>query len=152
MKRLEEEIHQKKFSSEQEKVLVNIIFTHNYFLYRLEEVFKSFDVTLQQYNILRILKGQYPNPICLNEIKNRMLDRNSDVSRIVERMHKKLLLTRKINKKNRRSVEVVITEHGIDKLKFIEPYLKEFFTNSLSHLSKSELKQLNELLDKLRSK
>ncbi|GAB4455784.1 MAG: MarR family transcriptional regulator [Bacteroidia bacterium] len=149
MSRLEDEIKQKQFKSLEEKTLVNILFTYNFFQSAFENILKPFDITSQQYNILRILKGQYPNSITLNEIKNRMLDRNSDVSRIVERMRKKNLLTRKINPKNRRAVEIVITSKGIELLKNIEPHLKRYHQN-IQHLSEQELQTLNNLLDKLR--
>lgn len=149
MGRLEDEIKQKQFKSLEEKTLVNIIFTYNFFQSAFEDILKPFDITSQQYNILRILKGQYPNSITLNELKSRMLDRNSDVSRIVERMRKKNLLTRKINPKNRRAVEIVITSKGIELLKNIEPHLKKYHQN-IQHLSEQELQTLNNLLDKLR--
>lgn len=149
MKRLEDEIKQKKFATEEEKVFVNLIYTYNFFQNKFEELMKQFDLTSQQYNILRILKGQFPKAITLNDIKSRILDKNSDVSRIVERMRKKKLLTRKINPNNRRSVEIILTQNGIVKLKEIEPYLKKYHP-LISHLSKQELEKLNELLDKLR--
>jgi len=149
-KRLEDEIKQKKFSSEIEKVLVNLIYTYNHFQYKLEKIFKEFKITSQQYNILRILKGQYPNSISLVEIKNRMLDKNSDVSRIVERMRQKKLLTRKINPKNRREVEICITQKGLDLLEEIQPHLIKFHS-SITHMSIQELQTINELLDKLRN-
>lgn len=149
MGKLEDEIKQKKFNSEEEKLLVNLIFTYNFFQYKFDDLLKTFDITPQQYNILRILKGQYPSAITLNEIKNRMLDKNSDVSRIVERMRKKNLLTRKINPENRRAVEILITKNGLETLKQIEPHLKKYH-QLVSHLSKNELEKLNELLDKLR--
>ncbi|MCX7729169.1 MAG: MarR family transcriptional regulator [Bacteroidia bacterium] len=150
MRRLEDEIQQKKFQSEEEKIFVNLIFTYNYFQSKLEELLKQFDITPQQYNILRILKGQHPNSITLNDIKNRMLDRNSDVSRIVERMRKKNLLSRKINPNNRRAVEISITQNGLELLKRISPHLKKYH-QSISHLSDYEMKKINELLDKLRN-
>ncbi len=150
-KKIEDEIKQKKqFSSKVEKLLVNLIFTHNYFQHKFEEILKAFQITSQQYNILRILRGEHPNSITLNEIKNRILDRNSDASRIVERMRKKLLLTRKINMKNRRSVEISITQKGLNLLKQIEPHLKKYH-NSIHSLSNDELKNMNTLLDKLRN-
>jgi DNA-binding MarR family transcriptional regulator len=149
-KRLEDEIKQKKFSSEAEKVLVNIIYTYNHFQYNLEKIFKEFKITSQQYNVLRILKGQYPKGITLIEIKNRMLDKNSDVSRIVERMRQKKLLTRKINPKNRREVEICLTQKGLDLLEEIQPHLIKFHS-SINHMNNQELQTINELLDKLRN-
>ncbi len=150
MKRLEDEIKQKSFKSEKEKVLVNLIFTYNYFQQTFEALMKPFQITPQQYNILRILKGQYPNAISLKEIKNRMLDKNSDVSRVVERMRKKNILTRTINPNNRRAVEIKITQQGITLLEKIAPQLENYH-NTLVQLNNKELKLLNQLLDKLRN-
>ncbi len=150
MKRLEDEIKQKTFKSEKEKVLVNLIFTYNYFQHTFESLMNPFKITPQQYNILRILKGQYPNAISLKEIKNRMLDKNSDVSRVVERMRKKNILTRTTNPNNRRAVEIKITQQGITLLEKIAPQLENYH-NTLVQLNDKELKLLNQLLDKLRN-
>lgn len=150
MKRLEDEIKQKTFKSEKEKVLVNLIFTYNYFQHTFELLMQPFKITPQQYNILRILKGQYPNAISLKEIKSRMLDKNSDVSRVVERMRKKNILTRTINPNNRRAVEIKITQQGITLLEKIAPQLENYH-NTLVQLNDKELKLLNQLLDKLRN-
>ncbi len=150
MARLEDEIKQSKFHSESEKLLVNIIFTHNYLQAKFELMFKKFGITAQQYNILRILKGQYPKNISLIDIKNRMLDKNSDVSRIIERMRKKNLVTRKICPTNRRAVEISITQKGLDLLSQINPHLLKHH-QIVEHLSKEEIKTLNDLLDKIRT-
>ena len=86
MKRIEEEIRQKKFTSSQQKAVVNLIFTSNWLQNKQHDFFKFFGITGQQFNILRILKGQYPDSISGTEIKSRMLDRNSDVSRLLDRL------------------------------------------------------------------
>lgn len=150
MAKIEEEIQQSKFTSEEEKLIVNIIFTHNFLQSQLEQLLKKYNLTPQQYNILRILKGQYPKSISLANVKERMLDRNSDASRIIERMRKKNLLTRKICPTNRRAVEICITQKGIEVLNEIHPQITQYH-HIVGHLSKEEIQTLNNLLDKIRN-
>jgi DNA-binding MarR family transcriptional regulator len=147
--RLEEAIKQKSpFRNQWEKAAVNIIFTHNWMTNQQKQVFKKYGITLQQYNVLRILRGQHPKPISTSDIRNRMLDRMSDVSRIVDRLVKKDLVIRKICKSDKRLVDVVINDAGLELLSLIdsEEHLK-FMARSLSE---AEAEKLNELLDRLR--
>src|SRR3990170_4979984 len=95
MKKIEEEIRQKKFASVQQKAVVNLIYTSNWLQNKQQLFFKTFSITGQQFNILRILKGQFPKSISATEIKGRMLDRNSDVSRLLDRLAAKGLITKK---------------------------------------------------------
>jgi DNA-binding MarR family transcriptional regulator len=106
-------------------------------------------ITLQQFNILRILRGQYPNPATINLLKERMLDKMSDASRIVERLVQKGLVTRCINQKDRRAVDIVINEKGLELLKKLDPVITPIDVLK-ANLSDAEAKQLNVLLDKLR--
>ena len=147
--KIEEEIKQKQFKSEYHKTLINIIFTYNWLIKNQVEILKPFDITLQQYNILRILRGQYPNPSTIKLMKERMLDRMSDCSRIVEKLVKKGLVERNLCKEDRRNVDVLITKNGLALLKKLD---KKFETidKDLIHLNTSEVKTLNTLLDKLR--
>ncbi|PIW70225.1 MAG: MarR family transcriptional regulator [Ignavibacteriales bacterium CG12_big_fil_rev_8_21_14_0_65_30_8] len=147
--KIEEEIKQKHFKSEYHKAIVNIIFTYNWLIKNHVEILKPFDITLQQYNILRILRGQYPNPSTIKLMKERMLDRMSDCSRIVEKLVKKGLVERNLCKEDRRNVDVLITKNGLALLKKLD---KKFETidKDLIHLNTSEVKTLNTLLDKLR--
>jgi DNA-binding MarR family transcriptional regulator len=110
---------------------------------------KPFDITLQQYNILRILRGQHPNPATVKLIKERMLDKMSDVSRLVEKLRIKELVNRNICLHDRRNVDVYITEKGLGLLKELDPKEKEM-EEFMSNLSKNEIEQLNTYLDKLR--
>lgn len=147
--RLEEEIKQKEFASIFHKLAVNILYTHNWIDYHMQKRFREFDLTNSQYNILRILKGQYPQSASVNLLKERMLDKMSDASRLVERLRVKGLVDRKVSKTDRRKVEVIITQSGIkllDKMKFIEDEAKTLLQN----LSEEEAQKLNDLLDNLR--
>ncbi|MEL6626097.1 MAG: MarR family transcriptional regulator [Bacteroidota bacterium] len=149
--RLEDAIKQKTpFRSPWAKATVNLIFTHNWLITRQKDLFKTFDITLQQYNVLRILRGQHPEPISTSEIRGRMLDRMSDVSRIVDRLVKKGLVSRKTCKSDKRLVDVLINDSGLDLLDQIDQYDKDM-DNMLGALTADEAEQLSTLLDKLRN-
>ena len=147
--KLEEEIQQKKFRSEKQKAIVNIYYTNCFISSKFESLLKKFGLTLQQYNILRILRGQNGKAIAMGDIKNRMLDKNSDVSRIVERLKIKKLIERKICRSDHRQMDVKITQRGLDLLSKIDG-IEQRSDKILSKLSTKEVKQLNDLLDKIR--
>lgn len=147
--KLEDEIKQKLFRNEHHKAALNIIYTFNWLNTYQSELFKQFKITSQQYNILRILRGQFPKPASVNLLKERMLDKMSDVSRLVERLRQKKLITRKECPDDRRQVDVLITQIGLDLLKEMDK-LSSKADKILSNLNEKELKQLNELLDKAR--
>ncbi len=147
--RLEDEIKQTKpFQDEFQKVEVNLIYTYHWLQARVEERLNGIDITLQQYNILRILRGQYPNPATIVLLKERMLDRECDASRLVDRLVQKSLVSRTLCPKDRRKVDVLITQKGLDLLKLIDQ--RESFLKQHATLSEAEAKTLNALLDKLR--
>jgi len=146
---LEDEIKQTKFKSDYNKLAVNIIYTHGWLINKYNEILKKFDVTPAQYNILRILRGQYPNPAPILLLKDRMLDKMSDASRLVERLRTKGLIDRKICNEDRRKVNVLITKKGLLLLSQIDEYDSEF-EGFLKNLDISEAKEANILLDKLR--
>lgn len=148
--KLEDEIKQNTpFKDEFTKLAVNILYTHGWLSNLHTEVLKEFCITEQQYNILRILRGQRPNPASINLLKERMLDKMSDASRLVDRLIAKELVERKTCPNDRRKAEVIITEKGLDLLKAsdkLEEEQKKIFKN----LSHEEAKNLNDLLDKMR--
>lgn len=147
--KLEDEIKQKKFKNEFHKLAVNLIYTHGWLLNNQAEFFKRFDITGAQYNILRILRGQHPNPASINLLKDRMLDKMSDASRLVERLKNKGLVEREICPDDRRKVEVKITEKGMELLKSMDK-LEDQFEVLFGSIKSGEAKIMNELLDKLR--
>jgi DNA-binding MarR family transcriptional regulator len=147
--KLEEEIKQKRFNSEYEKLIINVLFTGNWMSLISGKKMKPFRLTLPQYNLLRILRGQHPNPATVNTLIERMLDKSSNASRIVDKLLLKGLVTRRICKKDRRSVDVVITEKGLSLLENIDGYRAEW-NKKFNTLTKEEAKKLNYLLDKLR--
>ncbi len=146
--RLEDEI-QSKFRNEAQKARLNIRFTDSYLHGKMQSMMKSFGLTGQQYNILRILRGQKTNAATVGLIKERMLDRNSDVSRILDRLGAKKLIERREGSIDRRQKELRITADGLDLVaKMDQP--EEDLDNLLHNLSSKEIEQLNHLLDKIR--
>lgn len=148
--RLEEAIQQKApFRNARHKAAVNLIFTHNWVISKHKEMFKPFDITAQQYNVLRILRGVHPEPISTSAIRERMLDKMSDVSRIIDRLQLKKLVDRSVCKDDKRLVDVVITPEGLDLLKSIDAHSDEI-DSLIVNLTEEEAARLSELLDKLR--
>lgn len=146
---LENDIQQKSFRSEYQKALLNIIYTHNYLNNIVNEFFKDYSITRQQYNVMRIIKGQSPKAASIQLIRDRMLDKMSDASRIVERLRIKNLVRREASPEDKRTVHITITDDGIRLLETIETRIEEV-ESSLRKLSVEEAAQLNKLLDKIR--
>lgn len=146
---LEQEIQQKKFKSPYQKGMINLIYTTNLIQSAQNQIFKRYGITQPQYNVLRILRGQYPKPATVSLLIERMLDKTSNASRIVERLRKKELVSRVRKKDDRRVVDVTITDSGLDLLKEIDGIEVELACGFMA-LSDEEVDQLNGLLDKLR--
>ena len=146
---LEKEIHQREFRNDYQKAIVNILYTYNYVVGRMNDLFKAYDITRQQYNVLRILRGQHPGHASILLIRERMLDKMSDASRIVERLRLKELVTRKFGAIDKRSVEVSITAKGLSLLQRMDPDVNKM-EKIFSHLDDKEIHELNVLLDKIR--
>lgn len=147
--RIEDEIKQKKFQSEHHKLLINLIFTSNWLNTLQQRFFKNYGITPQQYNVLRILKGQYPGPASVGMVQSRMLDRSSNITRLVDKLIEKQLVSRCENPANRRMQELRLTEKG---MAFVAEIMesqqdeKELF----AQISENEAKTMNDLLDKMR--
>lgn len=147
--KLEDEIQQKKFKSETQKLVINLTYTQNWLNAHYSAMFRTSDITMQQFNVLRILRGQYPNPCSVKLIKERMLDRMSDASRIVDKLKSKGLLDRRECPMDRRSVDILITEQGLQLLASMDS-IDENFKQVFKTLTEEEMQTLNHLLDKLR--
>jgi uncharacterized lipoprotein YddW (UPF0748 family)/predicted transcriptional regulator len=145
---LENEINQKKFRTEYQKARINLIYTYNWLSEKINSIFKEWDITPQQFNILRILRGE-GKPLSTLQIRQRMLDKMSDTSRIVDRLLLKGFVRKTPNGEDRRLVDVVITAKGKKLLEKIDPF-EEVADKFMTHLSEEETKTLNALLDKLR--
>lgn len=148
--RLEEEIQQSKFRNERQKLLINLFYTYNVLSSKMQDFLKSESLTMQQYNILRILRGQHPNPATNSLVKERMLDKNSDVTRIIDRMIRDGLVSRVNCQSDRRRVDITITELGLKKLSRLDQLSVEM--DQIAHgVSEDEAIIFNDMLDKLRS-
>ena len=145
---IDKDIHQAKFRNEYQKAGINLIYTYNWATEKMKSLFEQFDITAQQFNILRILRGA-GEPLSTLQIRQRMLDKMSDTSRIVDRLLKKDLVKKVVCKSDRRLVDVTITEKGLKLLEMMDKY-QEDMDNILKNLSDEEAKTLNRLLDKIR--
>ncbi|MFY8021752.1 MAG: MarR family winged helix-turn-helix transcriptional regulator [Bacteroidia bacterium] len=146
--RLEEAIKQTKFVSQQQKAFLNLFYLSGLMKSAQARFFKQHDLSPEQYNILRILRGQYPNPANIGLLQDRMLDKMSNASRLVEKLKQKALVTREECPSDRRQVEVLITKEGLDLLTALDPSIRRFETD-FKGLNEEELILLNELLGKL---
>lgn len=148
--KIEEEIVQKKFRNEWQKATINILFTHSWLQVKLKELLKPYGITNQQFNVLKILKGQHPSPVSTNTVRDRMLDKMSDVSRIVARLQEKNLVNVCRSNQDKRLVDIVLSESGMELLNRIDEQNAKMDTIAKS-LTEEDAIQLNNLLDKLRS-
>lgn len=147
--RINDEIKQKEFKSPFQKAVINLFFTESWVQNKFKSFFKEFGITPQQYNVLRILKGHHPSSYTAGQIKEVMLDKTPDLTRLLDRLQAKNLVDRKICEWNRRQLEIVITDQGIGLLNSIGPVQDNLMSN-LNNLSDPEAEQLSDLLDKLR--
>lgn len=149
--KIEEEIKQNKFKDVYEKAVINLLVTSNSIEAIVSKHMKEYGITSQQFNVLRILKGQYPNTAPLNLISSRMLDKMSNASRIIDKLVAKELITRTTCPNDRRAVDHLITKKGIELLEKVNTSLYELYELKFKKLTKTETEQLNKLLDKFRS-
>jgi DNA-binding MarR family transcriptional regulator len=137
-----------KFQNEWHKLRANLLAVASWLRIEMNEVLAPFDLTQQQLNVLRILRGAYPTPISTADIRERMLDKNSDASRLVDRLYAKSLVTKKICTEDRRLVNVLISEEGQELLRKIDEKMQEL-DKILQVISIEEAQKLNEILDKI---
>lgn len=150
MATIEEAIRQRKFNNIHEKAIVNILFTASWLDALHIQQLKPFGISPQQFNVLRILRGSYPNALRLSDITERMIDKNSNATRLVEKLRQKGFVKREICKHNRRQVDIWITQKGLDLLAELDQQ-RDSFLKHVQGISIPEAEQLNVLLDKLRS-
>lgn len=144
------EKHLLEARNDQQRALANILHTYYFIINLMNDVFKKHDITRQQYNVLNILKEQHPKAASVNLIKAKMLDKMSDVSRIVERLRLKGLVIRQSAIKDKRAVDVTITSRGLEFLTSIDPEIARL-SESVSSLTAEETAALNNMLDKIRT-
>jgi DNA-binding MarR family transcriptional regulator len=147
--RLEDEISQKRFRSPEQKLAVNILYSCGWLNAHYARFFKGITITPQQFNVLRILRGQHPEPCSLKVVKERMLDPMSDASRIVDKLVAKKYVDRKTCPGDRRAVHLLITPKGLRLLKRLD-FIDEAVIEVFGKLSQKEILSMNRMLDKMR--
>jgi DNA-binding MarR family transcriptional regulator len=146
---LEQEIKQEKFHNDHQKAAINILYTGSW-LYNINAAWlKKSGITPEQFNVLRILRGSFPKPMMLTEITGRMIDKSSNCTRLVEKLRQKGLVNRQTCENNRRQVDISITDKGQHVLKKIDAS-QPAWMETMGKISKTEAKELNRILDKLR--
>jgi DNA-binding MarR family transcriptional regulator len=144
---VQEAIKSSGFKNEKQKAAINIMYTAYEVKSRISRVLKDYGLTPEQYNVLRILKGKYPDQMCVKDVAQRMIERSSNVPRIVDRLELKKLVKRSQSGNDRRETVMVLTQAGINLLDAVSPVL-ETSHDKISTMSESELGQLNSLLDR----
>jgi len=148
---LESDINQRTFRNQQQKSMVNLIYSYHWVVERIKQFLSDEDITLQQYNILRILRGSSPKPLSTMQIRERMLDKMSDTSRIVDRLRLKGLVEKSTAKSDKRLVDVMITDKGRKLLEKLDAQ-NERLDHIMHGLNEDDMKVFNDLLDKIRTK
>jgi len=146
---IDNDIHQVKFKNEYHRASVNILFTYGWMMERIKQFLESADITPQQFNILRILRGSFPKPLSTLQLRERLLDKMSDTSRIVDRLVAKGLVKKNISPKDRRLVDITISDKGKKLLQKLDVRQDEL-DGILGNLSETEANTLSQLLDKIR--
>lgn len=147
---IQEVLKSKGNISVHKKAVLSIMYSHLKVIEKLSEVFKPYDLSEQQFNVLRILRGQYPSMVSMSLVQERMLTKNSNATRLIDKLLIKNFVERKLNEKNRRVVLVGITKKGLQILEELDPKVEAQESLITSKLTEKELEELNLLLEKLR--
>jgi MarR family transcriptional regulator, 2-MHQ and catechol-resistance regulon repressor len=146
---IDQDIQQAKFRNPHQKAAINLIYTLSWMRERTKAIFEAEDITPQQFNILRILRGSFPEPLSTLQIRERMLEKMSDTSRIVDRLIAKALVKKLTCKNDRRLVDVIISDKGKKLLERLDTRQDEIDA-VLGNLSEKDANLLSDLLDKIR--
>lgn len=148
--KIEDEIKQKSFSSPYQKMMLNIYFTSSWFGTQTARILKPYRLTLQQYNVLRILRGQHTKPASVGLIQERMLDKSSNASRLIDKLLLKKLVDRKTCPSDRRQMEIRITQKGLDLLAELDNKMSFPEVNASENVTAEEALLVSDILDRLR--
>jgi len=146
---IEEAIKQKKFENAQHRAHVNLMFTANWLIDQTKAALKPFGLTPQQFNVLRILRGRHPEQCSSADIKEVMVDKGPDLTRLIDRLIVKEFVTRNVCSENRRKMDIAISEKGLELLKKLDAHLGQRFKNR-SSITDAEANELCGILDKMR--
>lgn len=148
--KIEKEIQQKTFKNEYLKAHINILFSSSWFHYRIHGWLEPFQISWHQFNMLRILRGKYPQSATVKELTEKMIDKMSNASRLVEKMKRKNLVNRIPCEDDRRKVNVTITKKGLELLEETSQVMESEIVQSMQSISEEEAKVLNKILNKMR--
>lgn len=148
--KIEEIIKTVSTVSIEKKILLNILYTQNVISEKFNEILKPYDLSTEQFNVLRILRGQKGHPANMCVIQERMIAKTSNTTRLVDKLLAKDLVTREVCPDNRRKMEVSITQKGLDLLASLDPLVVEHEKSFTQNLTEAELQELNKLLEKFR--
>ncbi len=132
-------------------VILNVMYTQSIISEKFNELLKPYDLSGEQYNVLRILRGQKGNPANMCVIQERMIAKNSNTTRLIDKLLLKELVTREVCPANRRKIEVLITKKGLELLEELDPKVLDHEKKFAANLTKEELNNLNHLLEKYRN-
>jgi DNA-binding MarR family transcriptional regulator len=146
---IEQELQMKRFESDEQKAYLNVLFTASWMKNRINQWLKDYDLTHEQLNVLRIVRGQRAKPVCVRDISERMIDRNSNTTRIIDKLEAKNLVRRTQSEEDRREMVIILTDTGKEVLKKVDVGFRD--TNfRLAALTGAEAQVLSALLDKMR--
>lgn len=148
--KIEEAIRQGRFSNNHQKAVINLIYTGNWLRDAHAVIFKKYNILPQHFNALRIIRGRHPHPVSAGEIKDVLLDKASDVTRLLDKLVKQGYVARQLCENNRRKMDITITPKGLRLLEELELPISEFYKELSSRLNEKEAELLSELLDKVR--
>lgn len=148
--KLEDEIKQKSFSSPYQKLMLNIFVTSSWFGTESARILKPYKITLQQYNVLRILRGQQGKPASVGLIQERMLDKSSNASRLIDKLVLKKLVDRKPCPSDRRQMDIKITGKGLELLSTLDSPMQDHDKNLSKLISEEEARLVSDILDRIR--
>lgn len=133
------------------KIVLNLMYTRNVIADQMSDTLKCYDLSIEQFNVLRILRGMKGNPATMTLIQDRMVAKTSNITRLVDKLLAKDLVYRCICEENRRKVEITITENGLALLQTLDPVIDNLEKKFVSHMSNGEVELLNTLLEKFRN-
>jgi DNA-binding MarR family transcriptional regulator len=146
---IEQELQMKRFESEEQKAQLNVLFTASWVKSRINQWLKDYNLTHEQFNVLRIIRGQKSKPVCVRDISERMIDRNSNTTRIIDKLEAKNLVRRTQSEEDRREMVIFLTDTGKEVLKKVDVRFRNADFR-LTSLTSAEAQLLSALLDKMR--
>ncbi len=148
--KLEDELKMQQFTDNFQRAYLNIIFTANWMETNMQQKLKHFNITAPQFNVLRILRGQKGKPMSAYAIQERMIHRTSNVTRILEKLVEKNLVTRENSTVNRRMIDVKLTEQGLQLINSTDALARDAYNQMAAVLSEQEAEKMGDWLDKIR--